>query len=105
MRKLLPAIFSLAVLPASAADFEDRIDRFTGDRQITWDRLGKPVPMTVSIAAIVPAGGASADAPGSISIHVASQNGKYLKCHSVHWLADGQPVSPVRRQHDAATAK
>lgn len=95
---------------AFAQDITDETDRFTGVREITYKSSAKAqlgVPYVFASAKIKDDAAAL-----SITFFIGSFRSrnqvtawKYLRCHRVNWLIDGQPLETEEAKHDGSVER
>lgn len=92
------AALSLACASTAATVNVER-DEFTGQTNVMAEALMPPFGFTVRLITTAEA----AHAVGaSLSFSRPSEHWRYLRCHSVDMLVDGQPLSLGRAEHDGS---
>lgn len=106
MKALLCIIISVACASVSAQEVTDRIDRFTGERQIAYT-AANPRPIDLRKPIFTLKGYIDSDGPGFVVQLVFAGNTdrrrtswRFLSCYTMNWLVDGQPtqLGPVIRR-------
>jgi hypothetical protein len=96
-------IAAAAVASASAQNVVDEVDRFTGERKISYT-AENPRPIDLRKPVFTLRGGIDSDGPGFVVQLVFAGNTdrrrsswRFLSCNTVNWLVDGQPrqLGPV----------
>ncbi|WP_338546837.1 hypothetical protein V6W80_09935 [Pseudomonas benzopyrenica] len=96
------AIFAFSVGAASAASIQDKTDRFTGVRSVSYSALPKKDGYTVSLAAYY---GKDDRTPTYVmEILTWSNEWRYLDCNSDAWLLDGNREESLEAKYDHSMA-
>lgn len=108
MKSCLLALFALVAfsVPVLAQNVSDEIDRFTGQREITYSTSTKPRLGVPHLFILSQSGGSKAPVhairfmispvPGRHAI----QSAQFIGCRTIDWLIDGQPAQFGTVVHD-----
>lgn len=108
MRWIVAALLATVAAAGHAQNVTDKIDRFTGEREIAYTSSARPTGLAHPIFTLK--GGVGRPDSGFVvqlvfaSIHDRRRGSawRFLRCHTMDWLVDGQPVAlgPVVHRGD-----
>lgn len=100
----LSAISLCASLSVQAGAFEDKTDRFSGSRTVSWNSIPpKEEEFSLSGLAIYAKGQKT---PGyySVTLTTYSDSWQFINCKFNDWLVDGEPFPALRGAYDNTMA-
>lgn len=83
---------------------EDKVDRFTGRREISWSHQAQH-GLAANYNVAFHDGAKASTLKPRIVLAGTSPTWKYLKCNTTYWLADGKRVEPISRDHDGKVSR
>jgi len=88
--------------PQAIPKFRNEVDRFTGQHEVSWLRVGQGSGLYANFVARADKSGSFKGSTPVILLTRYGRSWKYLKCHDTFWLADGKRVATLDTRHDGS---